>query len=123
MTHTIRTISLSDKWDLELTDTGRIALKTNASATAQNVANECRRFRNDSYFDYDIGIPYFITTLGRASDNATLRSHVRQAILRVGDVVTIEEIALDDFDKETRTLKGTIQITTISGGTLNDIKL
>lgn len=123
MTHTIRTLSLSDKWDLELTDTGKIAVKSNAAATAQNVANECRRFRNDSYFNHDIGIPYFVTSLGRASDNAVLRAYVRQAVLRVEDIAEIENIELTEFDKETRILNGTIQIITISGGTLDDVSI
>lgn len=123
MTHTIRTLALDEKWDLELTDTGRIALKNNAAATAQNVANECRRFKNDSYFDYDIGIPYFTISLGRVNDNAVLNSYIRQAILRVDDVDTIEKIELIDFNKEIRTLTGNIQITTISGGALSDINL
>lgn len=123
MTHTLRTLSLGEKWDLKLTDTGKIALKSNAKATAQNVANECRRFRNDSYFDYDVGIPYFTTTLGIAHDNIVLRAHVRSAVLRVSDVDTIESIDLHDFDAETRKLSGNIKFTTHSGGDLNDVDI
>lgn len=123
MTHTVRTLSLSEKWDLELTDTGKIALKSNAKATAQNVANECRRFRNDSYFDYDAGIPYFAITLGLPRNNAVLRSYVRKAVLRVDDVAAIKEIELDGFDNETRKLSGRISFTTNSGGNLNDVEL
>lgn len=123
MTHTVRTLSLSEKWDLELTLTGRIAVKNNARATAQNVANECRRFLNDSYFDYDIGIPYFTTTLGHARENVVLRSHVRSAVLRVEDVESIQNIELHAFDQESRKLNGRIEFTTYSGGNLNDVDL
>lgn len=122
MAHTTRTLALSKKWDLELTDTGKIALKSNAKAAAQNVANECRRFKNDSYFDYDVGIPYFSITLGKPRDNAVLLSYVRKAVLRVKDVAAIEDIELDDFDSEARKLSGTIRFRTTSGGTLNDVE-
>lgn len=120
--HTTRTLALNDKWDMALTASGNIAVIQNAAATAQNVANECRRFINDSYFDYDIGIPYFAVALGQIPDNAVLRAHLRRAVLRVSDVAGIESMEITGFDYDKRRLHGTVNFRTKSGGTLNGVE-
>lgn len=115
MTHTSRTFALNAKWDLELDAAGNIALKTEADATAQNVANECRLFLNDACFHQDEGVPHFILQLGKPRAEAALADHLRAAAASIPDVAEITGVELSEFDPETRTLKGTIYLTTTGG--------
>lgn len=115
MSHSTRTLSLNENWDLSLTGTGRIALSEGTSATSQAVANEVRRFVRDTYFDYQAGVPHFETELGQSLPESALRSFIRRAALRVPDVAEISDIDLSDFDRETRTLTGNISFRTTSG--------
>lgn len=121
MPHTTRTLALDSNWDIYLTGTGKIALHDTAMATAQNVANEIRRFYHDTYFDYDLGIPHFDIELGHKLPAARLTSAIRDAALRVDDVAEILDITFDDVSRETRILTGEIAFTTISGMTLTAI--
>lgn len=115
MPHTTRTIRLSDSWDITTEGSGKIALYHDSIATAQSVANECRRFINDSYFDYDIGIPHFNIELGHVLPDSVLRSSLREAALRVSDVFEILDIDIDNIDREARLLTGSVTFKTISG--------
>lgn len=115
MTHTTRTLALTNKWDIYLTESGRIALREGPISTAQSVANEIRRFMNDSYFDYDVGIPHYLIELGHNLPASILRGAVRNAALRVEDVSEILTVNVTDFDPETRILTGDISFRTVSG--------
>lgn len=116
MSHTRRTLTLNDKWDIGLTKSGNIALTRNAAATAQNVANETRRFTNDTYFQQDKGVPHFLIELGRRVSNmSVLYSYLRRAALRVDDVNEIQTINVTGFDPATRVLSGEVTFTTKEG--------
>lgn len=115
MAHTTRTLELSADWDLTLSDAGKIEVREGAIATAQNVANEARRFRNDTYFDFDLGIPHFEIELGHALPEVIFISALRRAALRVEDVAEILDIVVYDVDTNTRLLSGEIAFRTISG--------
>jgi hypothetical protein len=115
MTHATRTLLLDQTWDITLTSTGKIAVSDGAYATAQAVANEIRRFLADSYFDYHLGIPHFNVELGQILPDSALRAHIRKAALRVPDVAEIIDISLDNFNRQTRTLTGTVSFKTGSG--------
>lgn len=112
MPHTRRTIELSRTWDIDLTEAGRIPIRRDDIATAQDVANEIRRFVADTYFDHDIGIPHFNIELGHIPPDTILRSAIRAAARRVSDVVEIIDVSVDNFDPETRTLTGSITFRT-----------
>jgi hypothetical protein len=119
MSHTVRTLELDRHWDCQLTDSGKIRVtQVEPLATAQAVANEARRFVNDSYFNYDIGVPHFDIELAHKYQSYSvqmLRSFIRQAALRVEDVTEILSIELEDFDRTTRTITGIISFKTASG--------
>lgn len=117
MTHSTRTLALNEDWDIHLGRTGKLALAEGPLATAQAVANEIRRFTQDSYFDYDLGIPHYQTELGHRLPEAALRAYIRKAALRVADVAEVTAIELDDYDRETRKLTGRISFRTVSGQT------
>jgi hypothetical protein len=108
---------LNDDWDLSLTESGNIAMTEGAYATAQNVANECRLFVRDAYFEMNKGIPHYIIELGFADnpDKSLLRTYLRRAAGRVSDVKEITNISFENMDKEHRKLAGIIEFTTMEG--------
>ena len=115
MTHSTRTFALTPKWDVQLDSAGHIAMKTEAVATAQYVANECRLFLADACFHQDEGVPHFILQLGKAKAQSALADHLRVAAKAIPDVAEITGVELSEFDPQTRTLSGTICFTTIGG--------
>jgi len=115
MAHTRKTLALNNSWDIGLDSTGRIQLSHGDYATAQNVANECRLFTNDAFFDADRGIPYFAIALGNTPRPSVLASRLREAALLVEDVARIRQVSIEDINAETREITGTIAFTTQGG--------
>lgn len=132
MAHTRKTLMLDRNWDLclekgfvwrEKTVNGStvrfkaasLKLAEGAYATAQNVANECRLFTNDAYFDQDRGIPYYLIALGHKLSPSVLRARLRDAAELVEDVQTVTGVELESLDTETRKVTGEIQFTSKEG--------
>ena len=111
MAHTRKTLLLDQQWDLTLDKSGRIAVAEGAYATAQNVANECRLFTQDAYFEPDRGIPYYLIALGRKLSPSVLRARLRDAAYLVEDVEDVTDVVLESLDTETRRVTGEIQFT------------
>ena len=111
MAHTRKTLLLNGDWDLILDKSGRIAVAEGAYATAQNVANECRLFTQDAYFEPDRGIPYYLIALGRKLSPSVLRARLRDAAYLVEDVEDVTDVVLESLDTETRRVTGEIQFT------------
>jgi len=115
MAHTRKTLLLDENWDVQLTKSGRIAVAEGDYATAQNVANECRLFTEDAYFDQERGIPYFLLALGRKVPGSALRTRIRSAALLVEDVATVTDVTLDALNTDTRELTGEVRFTSREG--------
>lgn len=115
MAHTRKTLLLNSDWDLTLDKSGRIAVAEGAYATAQNVANECRLFSNDAYFEPDRGIPYYLIALGRKLSPSVLRARLRDAAYLVEDVEDVTDVVLESLDTETRKVTGEIKFTSKEG--------
>ena len=115
MAHTRKTLLLDQQWDLTLDKSGRIAVAEGAYATAQNVANECRLFTQDAYFEPDRGIPYYLIALGRKLSPSVLRARLRDAAYLVEDVEDVTDVVLESLDTETRRVTGEIQFTSKEG--------
>ena len=115
MAHTRKTLLLDSNWDLCLDKAGRIAVADGAYATAQNVANECRLFTDDAYFEPGRGIPYYLIALGRKLSPSVLRARLRDAAMLVEDVEDVTEVVLESLDTETRRVTGEIQFTSKEG--------
>lgn len=115
MAHTRKTLLLDSKWDLCLDKAGRIAIAEGAYATAQAVANECRLFTDDAYFEPGRGIPYYLIALGRKLSPSVLRARLRDAAMLVEDVEDVTEVVLESLDTETRRVTGEIQFTSREG--------
>ena len=115
MAHTRKTLLLDSNWDLCLDKAGRIAIAEGAYATAQAVANECRLFTDDAYFEPGRGIPYYLIALGRKLSPSVLRARLRDAAMLVDDVEDVTEVVLESLDTETRRVTGEIQFTSREG--------
>ena len=115
MSHTRKTLLLDEHWDITLTQSGRMAVALGDYATAQNVANECRLFTNDAYFDQQRGIPWFLLALGQAAPGAALRARIRSAALLVDDVADVTSVTLDTLNTDTRELTGEVRFTSKEG--------
>lgn len=114
MPHTERTLALSADWNLRLDASGGILVEEmSAQAVAQDVANECRLFINDAYFQQDKGTPYFLVELGRlqAYPQSILRAYLRAAALRVPQIKEVLSVDIFSFDTETRQVTGEITFT------------
>ena len=115
MAHTRKTLLLNSQWDLTLDKSGRIAVADGAYATAQAVANECRLFTNDAYFEQERGIPYYLITLGKKLSPSVLRARLRDAAFLVEDVEDVTDVVLESLDTETRRVTGEIKFTSKEG--------
>lgn len=115
MAHTRKTLLLNSNWDLTLDKAGRIAIAEGAYATAQAVANECRLFTDDAYFEPGRGIPYYLIALGRKLSPSVLRARLRDAAMLVEDVEDVTEVVLESLDTETRRVTGEIQFVSVEG--------
>lgn len=115
MAHTRKTLLLDSNWDLCLDKAGRITIAEGAYATAQAVANECRLFTDDAYFEPDRGIPYYLVALGKKLSPSVLRARLRDAAYLVEDVEDVTEVVLESLDTETRRVTGEIQFTSREG--------
>ena len=115
MAHTRKTLLLDENWDVQLTKSGSIAVAEGDYATAQNVANECRLFTEDAYFDQERGIPYFLLALGQKVPGSALRARIRSAALLVEDVAAVTDVTLNTLDIDTRELTGEVRFTCREG--------
>ena len=112
MTHTAFTLALNDSWDIDLDEGGNLKLYRDKKAVLQNVANECRLFKHDAYFRYEEGIAWGADQLGKKAREILVVSRLREAAELVDDVESVDSVELDEFNPDTRTLKGTITVTT-----------
>lgn len=113
----MRTLTLDlDTWDISIDSAGQIAVSTGPYAIAQDVANACRLFTDDAYYDPRRGVPHFSIELGRIPNGAMLRQKLRQAALSVEGVadVRFENLIIND-----RVLTGDIRLTLTTGETAN----
>ena len=132
MAHTRKTLMLDRNWDLclekgfvwreKIVDGSTVRFKAaslklaeGAYATAQNVANECRLFTDDAYFEPERGIPYYLIALGRKLSPSVLRARLRDAAYLVEDVEDVTDVVLESLDTETRRVTGEIQFTSKEG--------
>ncbi len=110
------TLSLTDDWDITLTASGRLAVKRDAAAVAQNVANATRLFTGDACFNRTDGVPHFITELGRKPRESVVRSRLNAAARAVPEVA---DASTAITRLEDRVLEGAITITTTEGDTIH----
>lgn len=113
--HNSYTPKLDENWDLCLDSNGNLKMLSGAEATAQNVCNECRLFKHDAYFRYEDGIDWFNDQLGKQVQVAVVTNRLRKAAQSVTDVKKVRSITINNLDKNSRTLRGTVDIETVWG--------
>lgn len=115
MTHSSFTASLSDAWDLQLDAGGNISISTDLEAIAQNVANECRLFKNDAYFRFEDGTEWFSIQLGEKLNRSLVANQLRKSAESVDGVYKVLGVTFTDFNTESRTFSGKIEFLTEGG--------
>ena len=102
-------------WDLSLDVNGNIAAATSTYQRAQDIASECRTFREDIYFNKLQGIPYKESILGKNKYPLGLyQSELHRAAMSVDGVVSAN-IKLNQL--QNRVLTGIIEFTDIENNT------
>lgn len=99
-------------WDLVLDTSGNIAVATEPYAIAQDVANACRLFAAELWYDTTKGIPYFAEILGRWPPLAVVRAELVKAALTVPGVVSAQVVI---SDLTGRTLTGQVRFIDTTG--------
>ena len=84
----MRTLSLSNSWDLEVDSFGNIAVAEDPLSLAQDAASAIRTFEGEVYYDLDQGIPYWQQVLGFSPPVSLMKSFFNQAALTVPEVVS-----------------------------------
>lgn len=115
-----KTLTLDARWDLSLDAGGGIATSAGDYALAQNVANACRLFTEDAFYNPERGIPHFLTDLGVRFNQSVARAELQSAALSVKGVT--EVVARDlsvDIKGGKREMTGDILIRTHTGGHFN----
>lgn len=116
MTHTAYTAALdANSWDLQLDANGNVVMAKETNAIVQNVCNEGRLFTGDAYFRFEDGIDWFTDQLGEPVQEAVTSENLRTAALAVPGVLSVDSVTINELNQKTRTLHGTIEITTEGG--------
>lgn len=88
-----------DKWDLFVDKNGKIANCYAEYAIAQNVANACRLFTKDAYYNEDRGIPHFALELKEQPSIDILKNRLRDAALEVEGVADAKVVQLSTINR------------------------
>jgi hypothetical protein len=108
----MKSLKLTDKWDLTLDASGNIATVTGDEALAQDVACACRLFAGELWYDTGKGVPYLENILGRSISAAFFKAKLIEAALTVPGVVDAK-VYIDKIDN--RNLVGRVQFTDAKG--------
>lgn len=110
------TLLLDQKyWDLVLDANGNIALASDPYSTAQSVANACRTFLSELWYDTTQGVPYFGQILGYRPSLGFVKAQLIATAMTVPEVASVTCYITGVIN---RNLIGQLQITTTSGTTL-----
>lgn len=99
-------------WDLVMDAAGNVAVCTEPYARAQDVANACRLFAGELWYQTNKGIPYFSEILGHWPPLAVVRARLVTAAMTVPGVVSVQVVITSFKD---RTLTGQVQFIDVDG--------
>jgi len=99
-------------WDLILDASGNIAVATAPYSRAQDVANACRLFSGELWYDTNKGIPYDSEILGQWPPLSLVRERLAQAAMTVDGVVSAQVVITS---LNGRNLTGQVQFTDKDG--------
>lgn len=111
---TYRTMQLdTGTWDLTLDGAGNLAVANDGYATAQDVASACLVFSGECYYDNTLGIPWKTEVLGKRPSPGYIQQKMQTEALKLP--IVDKAMANVFFDKNTRSMRGTIRVTDING--------
>jgi len=84
----MRTLLLSDSWDLGIDTFGNIAVAEDPLSLAQDAASAIKTFQGEVYYDTDQGVPYWQQVLGFSPPVSLMKSFFNRAALTVPEVVS-----------------------------------
>ena len=109
-----------DAWDFALDVHGNIAVANAPYSIAQDVASTCRLWFGEYIYDIEKGIPYESSILGQLLPINVLSEIYNKNAITVPDVATSNSLL--QYNKESRTLSGQIQIT-LTDGTITNVNI
>lgn len=113
---TYRTMQLDvSTWDLTLDGSGNIAIADESYSVAQDVARACLVFSGECYYDTTLGIPWKTDVLGKRPTPSFIQQKLQTEALKLP--IVDQALANVFFDKNTRSMRGTIRVTDINGNT------
>lgn len=107
--------------DLRLTNydmfmvNGDVQFVTGAEAIGQDITMQLRTFLGESVYDRSKGVPYITVIFQRGQQIATIEQVLKQIILQVPGVLTVENFSINSVDYQNRVLDLTGQATSING--------
>jgi len=84
----MRTLLLSNSWDLGIDSFGNIAVAEDPLSLAQDAASAIKTFQGEVYYDSNQGVPYFQQVLGFSPPVSLMKSFFNQAALTVPEIVS-----------------------------------
>lgn len=111
----MKTLALTDDWELSLTASGNLAMLTGDASAAQSVANAQRCHTNEAYYNMPRGIPYFAEVEGHMPPERLITAHLERVALTVPDVIAAKTTITDI---ERRAVHGKTVSETVNGGTI-----
>ena len=103
-------------WDMFADGAGNIAMVSDSSAVAQDVACAVKTFLGEVYFDTTLGVPYFTQVLGKRYSRPLLESLINAQALTVAGVVKAKT-SLTGYS--TRSITGSVEVIDAAGVALN----
>lgn len=101
-----------DKWDLCVDVQGNIAICSAPYSIQQDVANACRTYIGECWYDTRLGVPYNETILGKRPPLQIVKANIERVSLLVPGVVSAKCLFSSFTD---RALHGQVQIVDNTG--------
>ncbi len=108
----MNTIILDDNWDICLDAGGNISQDNGDYAIVQSVANACRAFTQDMFYNQDEGIPHFLVTFPNKPNTFIIADYLEKEAEKFDEV---EKAEFTNISIENRVLYGDLELTLTSG--------
>jgi len=99
----------TETWDIQLDDSGNIAIASNPLAVAQDVACACSTFLGEAWYDTTLGIPYYQRILGHWPGTQLINTKMQSEAKKLPYVQ--DAFCTVTIDKQTRSASGVMTIT------------
>lgn len=112
----MKSLRLSDKWDLTVDGGGNLAAVTGAPRVAQDVASYERVFKGECWYNTTAGVPYLLRELAHLPPAELVQA---RADARAREVPGVAAVNTSLLTLEGRVLTGSINITADTGESID----